>query len=149
MDIVWQDLRTAALASGAYRMKNRLPCTHKTETNCSLYRYSFPNLENLQRETLLYALAKTLSFPDYFGVNWDAAYDCLTDRDWQAGAVVVVEMNITADATVDEDALNTLIDVMRDACRFWNDQQVTLYFLLVCSRDDLASLNTVPILPFA
>jgi len=34
------------------------------------------------REQLFEAFAAQLDFPDYFGRNWDALYDCLTDLDW-------------------------------------------------------------------
>src|SRR5262245_12607916 len=31
------------------------------------------------RDTFFTEIADRLSFPDYFGSNWDAFYDCLTD----------------------------------------------------------------------
>lgn len=33
------------------------------------------------REALFDALAEALSFPDYFGRNWDAVADCLSDAE--------------------------------------------------------------------
>jgi hypothetical protein len=34
------------------------------------------------KEELLRQLFIKLRFPDYFGFNWDALYDCLRDFDW-------------------------------------------------------------------
>lgn len=146
MDIVWQDLTTATLPGGAYHLKNRLPRAQTPASGGSPYRYSLPDLTHVEQQSLLHALAKTLAFPDYFGMNWDAAYDCLTDREWTSGAVVVIEMHITAGAIVDEGALTTLVELMRDACQFWKEQKVTLYFLLTCPRHDLTSLNSLSVL---
>ncbi|NUT49285.1 MAG: barstar family protein [Saccharothrix sp.] len=34
------------------------------------------------RQAVLGAIAEALSFPDWFGHNLDALYDCLTDLSW-------------------------------------------------------------------
>lgn len=58
------------------------------------------------------ALARALAFPDWFGRNWDAVEDCLTDLSWRqaAGQVVILEGN--------EDS-GILVDVLRSAAQFW------------------------------
>jgi len=46
-----------------------------------------------QRE-LFERMARALDFPDWFGGNWDALNDCLTDLEWlstQSGYVLVFE----------------------------------------------------------
>lgn len=58
------------------------------------------------------AFARALAFPDWFGRNWDALEDCLTDLSWReaAGHVVILEGN--------EDS-GILVDVLRSAAQFW------------------------------
>ena len=148
MDSIWEKLRHTAPQGGVFRLENRLPYAPPASDR-SPYQYSLPEFKHIERRTLLQALAKTLQFPDYFGGNWDAAYDCLTDRTWEAGAMVRIDMHITAEAIVDEDSLTTLVEVMQDASRFWNDQKVTLYFLLTCPRSDLIPLKSLPVLHLA
>jgi hypothetical protein len=142
----WDDMASAALEAGTYRTHQSLSRPNDSGITRPLYHYRLPELEHVQRDTLLNALSSALAFPDYFGVNWDAAFDCLTDRDWEPGAVVIIEMSIPPAAIVDEAAITTLIDLMRDASRFWRDQDVTFYFLIQSARDDLASLSDVPTL---
>jgi RNAse (barnase) inhibitor barstar len=46
------------------------------------------------KEDFLSRVAEALSFPDWFGANWDALNDCLTDLDWlpmKTGYVIVFE----------------------------------------------------------
>jgi RNAse (barnase) inhibitor barstar len=146
MDIRLEALTSATLEAGPYRI-DRLP--FRPEESGVLgppFRYFLPDLEHVQRETLLHALADALEFPGYYGVNWDAAFDCLTDRDWAAGAVVTIQMKIAPEAVVDEAALTALIDLIGDACSFWSDREVTLYFLILSPREDLASLSGLPTL---
>lgn len=38
--------------------------------------------DTVDKPTTLTAFAAALSFPDYFGHNLDALYDCLTDLSW-------------------------------------------------------------------
>ena len=58
------------------------------------------------------ALARALAFPDWFGRNWDALEDCLSDLSWReaAGHVVILEGN---------DESGILVDVLRSAAQFW------------------------------
>ena len=46
---------------------------------------------------LLQRFADALSFPDWFGHNWDAFADCLADLDWLAasGHVIIVDCGAT------------------------------------------------------
>lgn len=41
--------------------------------------------ETPTKEQLINALGGALSFPDYFGRNWDAVEECMEDLDWLEG----------------------------------------------------------------
>ena len=62
-------------------------------------------------------LAKSLDFPEWFGRNWDALEDCLSDLSWRkAGGTVLVLRNCEA---LDQDRLGILIDVLASSAEFW------------------------------
>lgn len=46
-----------------------------------------------EKRALLQRLSEALSFPGYFGSNWDAAWDCLDDLSWLSapGFVVILD----------------------------------------------------------
>ncbi len=70
------------------------------------------------KEALLSAIAASLDFPEWFGGNWDALEDCLTDLSWRphSGQVIV----FTGETGKDE--LGILIDVLRSASESWRDR---------------------------
>jgi len=58
-----------------------------------------------------------LQFPYYFGENWDALEDCLTDLSWRQaqGHVLVFE----GFQSLPADNVGVLIDVLASAAEFW------------------------------
>jgi RNAse (barnase) inhibitor barstar len=52
------------------------------------------DLVGVEEESILFSrIASALSFPDYFGMNWNALIDCLRDLSWlnPKGVLVVLE----------------------------------------------------------
>ena len=69
------------------------------------------------KDGLLEGIASALGFPGWFGGNWDALEDCLTDLSWRPaqGYVLVFEGN----GPIPRDDLGVLIDVLGAAAEFW------------------------------
>ncbi len=63
------------------------------------------------------ALARALEFPAWFGRNWDALEDCLTDLSWRAGEGHVLLLGGHAELPADD--LGVLVDVLRAAAGHW------------------------------
>lgn len=78
---------------------------------------------------LLQTIAKTLAFPDWFGRNWDALEDCLTDLSWREapGHVLVFE---DSQALPGDDA-GILFDVLTAAAEFWAGQGKPFFAVFV------------------
>jgi hypothetical protein len=70
------------------------------------------------KRELLSLLARQLSFPDYFGFNWDALDDCLRDLSWlPAGKrVVIVHESLPLR---DADQRRVYLDVLQRAVSAW------------------------------
>ena len=85
---------------------------------------------------LLKRIAATLAFPQWFGENWDALEDCLTDFSWRPaqGHVLLFE-NFQ---TLAKDDLGVLIDVLASAAQFWATQGTPFFALFVDPARDLA-----------
>jgi RNAse (barnase) inhibitor barstar len=84
------------------------------------------------KAALLTKLADTLQFPDYFGMNLDALYDCLTDqllahqKTAKKGAVLI--LNDTG--TLPREALNAVVDTLLDAAEFMQTKGQRLCLVL-------------------
>ena len=72
---------------------------------------------------LLARLAKAFKFPQYFGMNWDALNDSLTDLSWlNDHGWVVILFNGQDFAADNQDDFNTAIDVLQTAAEYWRGQ---------------------------
>jgi len=86
------------------------------------------------REEVLARLGEHLGFPEWYGQNWDALADCLTDFSWQAAAGYVLVLEQLGDfrAASDED-FDTLIEILSDASASWSGLAVPFWAFLVTS----------------
>ena len=77
------------------------------------------------KEDVLEAFAKTLKFPDWWGKNWDAFYDCLTDPDFNnfdKNTKIIIKNFETFKHNKLE--FNKLIQAFSDAKRFNGDNKI-------------------------
>jgi RNAse (barnase) inhibitor barstar len=74
----------------------------------------------LDKETFLTRVAEALEFPDWFGRNWDAFFDCLTDLSWlPARGHVLVLLNTAEMRRAAPEAFDTAISIMQEAAQTW------------------------------
>jgi RNAse (barnase) inhibitor barstar len=65
------------------------------------------------KEALLDELYRRLSFPDYFGFNWDALVDCIRDLSWlPPGPVVLMHRDLPLAGDVGSQ--KTYLSILRD-----------------------------------
>ncbi|RZI86668.1 MAG: barnase inhibitor [Rubrivivax sp.] len=103
-----EDLQQAALDSGQH--------------------FLYTNLSEAQsKQDVLDIIARDFLFPDHFGKNMDALYDCMTDlvhkSGPQPGFVVVLEL-IPDGVKFDRETRELLLDSFRDAADFWGERKV-------------------------
>ncbi len=71
------------------------------------------------KEQLLIALGEALSFPDYYGANWDALADCLMDMSWREGPVL---LHLAHAEALPNDLRETLEEVFQEAADYWRER---------------------------
>jgi RNAse (barnase) inhibitor barstar len=69
---------------------------------------------------LLSEFARALEFPSYFGQNWDAFEECLTDLSWMpAAGYLIIVTNAEQVLRGQEEDYATFIDIVRAAGQEW------------------------------
>ncbi len=62
-------------------------------------------------------LSRKLNFPDYFGFNWNAVYDCLRDFHWiKEKGIVLIHAEIPH---IEEGKLKIYCEILNDAVQDW------------------------------
>ena len=91
------------------------------------------------KNAFLNAVAKALVFPDYFGHNWDAFYDCLVDLEHDKGeGLLVLLRDASGFARAEPDEFAAAVDALQDAVDFWEDEQKTLLVVVELEAPVLA-----------
>ena len=81
--------------------------------------------------TLLDEFARALEFPDYFGHNWDALEECLTDLEWlPAKGYIVLITDAAHVLSHDDSEYETFLEILRDAGEAWGRQRATPFHVL-------------------
>ena len=73
----------------------------------------------LNKDTLLTSIAKACDFPSYFGHNWDALWDCLTDSD-----IKYLKLDLTDIEKINTEDFNTFKSIIEDAYNDFGQPQL-------------------------
>jgi hypothetical protein len=88
------------------------------------------------KEALLERLALALGFPGWFGGNWDALEDCLSDLGWRGGDGHVFVFTGYEDLPADE--LGVLLDVLASSAAYWAERGRPFFTVFVDAKHALA-----------
>jgi RNAse (barnase) inhibitor barstar len=90
------------------------------------------------KSTLLDRTATALRFPAWFGHNWDALFDCLTDLGWfeRARGYVVLLRNARDLRQSAPEVLDTALAIAEDAERVWAARGVVFALYADLDSDD-------------
>lgn len=86
-----------------------------------------------EKRALLDNIAAALDFPDWFGANWDALEDCLSDLSWREapGHVLLFEQARAGDD------LGVLVDVLRSSAEYWAGRRRPFFAVFIDSAGAL------------
>jgi len=92
----------------------------------------------MDKEVLIGRIATALSFPSWFGGNWDALEDCLSDLSWLSpgGHVLIIE----GAQHVPPVERGTLVDILASAAASWAERKRPFFAVFVGEADSLPSL---------
>lgn len=86
----------------------------------------------------LAALGQGLGFPEWYGANFDALYDCLTDGDWMSPQGCL--LHLSGFTALGEEGTDTLIAILQAAADEWREQGRPLWAALDAPCLDLDPL---------
>lgn len=104
------------------------------------YRIDLGLADNASR--LHHVLSHALHFPDWYGNNWDALTDCLTDMSWnEADGYLILIQRAEVLQRSDSESFATLIEILRETVAFWRDQNQPFWVLFIGDFPDLTQLE--------
>ena len=72
-----------------------------------------------------------MAFPDYFGHNWDALEECLTELTWiDAEGCVLLYDHAAVLAAQYPDVFATFLDIVQSAVEYWSQRSRPFYVVL-------------------
>ena len=80
------------------------------------------------------AVSEALSFPDYFGENWDAFDECLNDLSWLPAKGYILNLEHADDLLVlPKDDLKIFFAVLSKAIHNWQEEKKPLHVVFIGS----------------
>jgi Barstar (barnase inhibitor) len=84
------------------------------------------------KETFLIKVAEAMKFPDYFGFNWDALDECITDLGWcPANRYVLIYDQPEVFSKADPTQWKIANDVLQSAIDYWRNTETPLDILFI------------------
>ncbi len=96
------------------------------------------------KDQFLMQAATALKFPDYFGYNWDAFADCLTDMEWhKRDGFVILYDNFDPLAANERNEFEVALEIFKESSEFWRGQGKLMIVLLSGNPENAKGLLQV------
>lgn len=93
------------------------------------------------KQGFLSAVSRALTFPAWFGQNWDALDDCLSDLSWRPAPGYLVTLSHADDFRVAQPAdFHIALRIFSAAADAWRDDGVAFWTLVELAGDSLPYL---------
>jgi len=112
-----------------------------------VYRLSHPGIDFMpvldgrimvNKQTFLIAVGQALEFPDYYGKNWDALEECLSDMNWHTGPIALL---IKHAEMIPASVLSLFLEIFDPIAAQWAlDGRACSLFLCGLENADIPSL---------
>ncbi|WP_103669816.1 barstar family protein [Pseudanabaena sp. BC1403] len=84
------------------------------------------------KQSFLQKVAEVMRFPDYFGYNWDALEECITDLDWcPAARYILIYDYPEVFSKAEPEEWKIANDILRSAVEYWQGKDTPLEVLLI------------------
>ena len=81
---------------------------------------------------LFFVIANTMHFPDYFGHNWDALDECLSDLDWlPAEGYLLILRNSAKGWSQSPYVLGRFVTTWLEASEYWMKEKKPFHLMFV------------------
>jgi hypothetical protein len=90
------------------------------------------------KDALIGRIAKALAFPEWFGANWDALEDCLSDLSWMTAGGFVLLIEGAAQLPLAE--RGTLVDILASAAASWAERKRPFFAVFLDGPAELPEL---------
>jgi RNAse (barnase) inhibitor barstar len=97
------------------------------------------------KEGFLAAVSQALTFPAWFGHNWDALEDCLTDLSWQPAPGYLITLSHADEfRAAEEQAFGMALRIFDAAADYWREEGVPFWTLVDLHGDSPACPPELP-----
>ena len=134
------------ISAGVYRYRGKATadsiCQEVEQYN---FRCFYLNGSTINDKTsFLNACGEAMSFPAYYGHNWDALDECITDLEWcPAQGYVLLYDHVERFAGDEPEQWSIALDILREATNYWHNANKPMYVLL---RGTRGTAPNVPVL---
>jgi RNAse (barnase) inhibitor barstar len=121
--------------SGVYHISQSLNGSIKKAAKAQNLDFTQIDLRNTKSKiTFLKTAGRALDFPSYFGMNWDAFSDLLTDMTWKpAAGYVILFTNFQSISENMAGEAHIVINILESSAAYWKRRSVP-FFIIVSEK---------------
>ncbi len=139
----WQALLSGQVEPGIYHLPahTRPEAVRQALEPAGWRVFAFDGKRISDKASYLTEVARAMNFPDYFGKNWDALQDSLTDLGWAPARGYVI-LYPHADRFAKSPDWRTAWSILLTAVARWQQAGTPMYILLGGMDESLPQLST-------